>query len=256
MKAVILAGGLGTRLAEETGTKPKPMVEIGERPVLWHIMNIFSAQGIKEFIVALGYKGDMIKDYFVNYRFQHHDLSISLKSGAIELHDRECEDWIVHLVDTGPRTETGGRIKRLARWIGDETFMLTYGDGVADIDIQGLLKFHKQHGKHATVTAVHPSSRFGELNFEGVQVLRFDEKPQSVEGWINGGFFVLEPQVIDYIEGDAIAWEGQPLQQLAEEGQLVAYRHEGFWQCMDTLRDVRLLDKLWATDQAPWKVWE
>jgi len=255
MKVVILAGGFGTRLQEETTVKPKPIVEIGGQPILWHIMNIYAAHGYKEFIVALGYKGEVIKNYFLNYYYLRNSFSIRLNNGHVDVHDSGCEDWIVHLIDTGLRTETGGRIKRLAPWIGNETFMMTYGDGVANINIRELAAFHRRNGKLATVTAVRPPARFGGLSFSGDLVARFEEKTQIGEGWINGGFFVLEPKVLDYIEGDTIAWEREPLERLAEEGQLVAYRHDGFWQCMDTLRDVRLLESLWAKGQAPWKVW-
>ena len=256
MKVVILAGGLGTRLQEVTTVKPKPMVEVGERPILWHIMKIYATQGYNEFIVALGYKGEIIKNYFLNYYYLRNSFSIRLKNGHVDVHDSGREDWLVHLIDSGLRTETGGRIKRLAPWIGNETFMMTYGDGVANINIRELVAFHRRHGKLATVTAVRPPARFGGLNFNGDLVARFEEKPQIGEGWISGGFFVLEPEVLSYIEGDTIAWEREPLERLAEEGQLVAYRHEGFWQCMDTMRDVRLLERLWAEGRAPWKVWE
>ncbi len=256
MKVVILAGGMGTRLAEETEVKPKPMVEIGGRPILWHIMNIYSAFGFNEFIVALGYKGEVIKSYFLNYYYLRNSISINLANGHIDVQDGERENWIVHLIDTGLNTETGGRIKRLASWLKDGTFMMTYGDGVADVNIQELVTFHRRHGKLATVTAVRPPARFGGITFEGDQVARFEEKPQIGEGWINGGFFVLEPEVLDYIEGDATVFEREPLERLAEERQLVAYRHYGFWQCMDTLRDVRLLNHLWQRGSAPWKVWE
>lgn len=256
MKVAILAGGLGTRLQEETTIKPKPMVEIGGRPMLWHIMNIYSAHDFSEFVVALGHMGEVIKSYFLNYYYLRNSLSIHLKNGQVDVHNGDREDWLVHLVETGPRTQTGGRIKRLAPWIGNETFMLTYGDGVANINIDHLVSFHRQHGKLATITAVRPPARFGGLGFEGDLVNSFEEKPQIGEGWINGGFFVLEPEVLEYIEGDATPWEGDPLERLAREGQLVAYRHEGFWQCMDTLRDVRLLENLWAEDRAPWKIWK
>lgn len=256
MKTIILAGGFGTRLQEETAVTPKPMVEIGGRPILWHIMNIYAAHGYKEFVVALGHKGEVIKNYFLNYHYLRNSFSIHLGDGRVDIHEAGREDWVVHLLDTGLRTETGGRIKRLAPWIGNETFMMTYGDGVANINIQELVAFHQGHGKLATVTAVRPPARFGDLSFGGDLVARFEEKPQIGEGWINGGFFVLEPEVLSYIEGDTIAWEREPLERLAKEGQLVAYRHDGFWQCMDTLRDVRLLESLWAEGQAPWKVWD
>lgn len=256
MKVVILAGGLGTRLQEETSTKPKPMVEIGGRPILWHIMKIYAAQGISEFIIALGYKSEAIKDYFINFHVLQRDLTVGLHNGKVNAHVGESENWTVHLVDTGEDTETGGRLKRLAKWIGNETFMMTYGDGVANIDVNRLTAFHQESRKLATVTAVHPPSRFGELIISNHQVRHFDEKPQTGEGWINGGFFVLEPRVLGYIDGDATAWERSPMQHLAEEGQLAAYEHAGFWQCMDSLRDVRLLDRLWAEGNAPWKTWK
>lgn len=255
MKTVILAGGLGTRLSEETALKPKPMVEIGGQPILWHIMKIYATYGYKEFVVALGYKGEVIKDYFLNYYYRHHDLSIHLAGGGVDVHERDRDDWLVHLVDTGVVTQTGGRIKRLATWIGGETFMLTYGDGVANVNLPELVAFHKRHGRLATVTAVRPPARFGGLTFNGDQVTRFVEKPQIGEGWINGGFFVLEPEVLDYIQGDETLWEREPLERLAQDGQLMAYRHEGFWQGMDTLRDVRLVEGLWQEGRAPWKVW-
>lgn len=253
MKVGLLAGGLGTRLQEETGLKPKPMVEIGGHPVLWHIMNLFARFGHKEFVVALGYKGDMIKSYFLNYHRLRSSLTIDLARGTVEPHADTHEDWLLHLIDTGAETDTGGRVKRLRSWLGDETFMLTYGDGLADIDLRRLLAFHRSHGKLATVTAVRPPARFGGLTFFGDLVTRFDEKPQIGEGWINGGFFVLEPAVMDYIASDNTVFEREPLEQLARDGQLVAYRHEGFWQCMDTLRDVRLLERLWSEGTAPWR---
>lgn len=256
MKTIILAGGFGTRLSEETVVKPKPMVEIGGMPILWHIMKIYAHYGFKEFIVALGYKGEMIKEYFMNYYYLRNNFTIHLNSGNIEVYDGNSEDWTIHLVDTGLATQTGGRIKRLENWIGDETFMMTYGDGVADIDILDLVNFHRRHGKLATVTAVRPPSRFGGLRFEGDKVIEFEEKPQIGEGWINGGFFVLEPGVLDYIGGDETIWEREPMERLARDGQLVAYRHGDFWQCMDTLRDVRLLNGLWGSGKAPWKVWK
>ena len=255
MKVVILAGGLGTRLQEETVVKPKPMIEIGGYPVLWHIMNIYAAQGFNEFVVALGYKAELIKDFFVNYRTNRHSITVQLKDGSIEIHEGQGEDWTIHLIDTGDKTQTGGRIKRLAPWLGNEQFMLTYGDGVGNIDLKKLLEFHQKHGKLATVTAVRPPARFGGLKFDGDRVVEFTEKPQAGEGWINGGFFVLEPQVLDMIDGDDTLWEHEPLENLAGEGQLMAYRHGDFWQCMDTLRDVQLLEKLWAGGEAPWKIW-
>lgn len=258
MKVIILAGGLGTRLSEETDIRPKPMIEIGGKPILWHIMHIYSSFGFKEFIVALGYKGDYIKNYFLEYYYLRNNFTINMKNGDLDIHDNKekKEDWIVHLVDTGFETQTGGRIKRLKDWVGNETFMMTYGDGVSDVSIQKVLDFHKKKGKYATVTAVRPSARFGNLEFEGDNILRFSEKPQTGEGWINGGFFVFEPQVFDYIDGDEIIFERGPLEKLAVEGQLVAYKHGGFWQCMDTLRDKRLLEDLWNKKKAPWKLWK
>ncbi|MBE2234078.1 MAG: glucose-1-phosphate cytidylyltransferase [Anaerolinea sp.] len=255
MKAAILAGGLGTRLSEETTLKPKPMVEIGGQPVLWHIMKSYAAHGFDEFAVALGYKGEVIKDYFVNYRYRARSMTVCLKSGDITLHNGQSEDWTVHLLDTGLETQTGGRVKRLAQFVGNEPFMLTYGDGVCDVNFQDLLAFHRSHGKLATVTAVRPPARFGGIAFDGDLVSRFIEKPQIGEGWINGGFFVLEPGIADYIDHDGMIWEREPMERLAAEGQLVAYRHDGFWQCMDTLRDVRLLEGLWQEGHAPWKDW-
>ena len=255
MKTVILAGGMGTRLAEETEVMPKPMVEIGGPPILWHIMKIYSAFGFNEFVLALGYKAEIIKSYFLNYYYLRNDFSLSVRNGDLTVHDGDRDDWVVHLIDTGTTTQTGGRVKRLAHWIGDDTFMLTYGDGVANIDLGHLIEFHKSHGKLATVTAVRPPARFGGLSFNGNFVAEFTEKPQIGEGWINGGFFVLEPQVLDYIEGDEMIFEREPLERLAEDEQLVAYRHDGFWQCMDTLRDLRLLEALWNSGDVPWKVW-
>ena len=255
MKVIILAGGLGTRLSEETELRPKPMVEIGGRPILWHIMKTYAAYGFKEFIIALGYKGEFIKNFFLNYHQLHSDLTVCLKDGKVEVHDGEAEDWIVHLVDTGNKTETGGRIKRLASLIGNERFMMTYGDGVSNVDIGKLACFHEAQGKLATVTAVRPPARFGGMVLSNNHVMDFKEKPQIGEGWINGGYFVLEPQVLDYIEGDAMDWERESIEHLVAENQLTAYRHEGFWQCMDTLRDVRLLQEMWQSGNAPWKVW-
>lgn len=252
VKVAILAGGLGTRLGEETAVKPKPMVEIGGRPMLWHIMTHYAGYGHNEFLVALGYKGEVIKDYFVHYHRRRSSLTVDLSLGEVQTHASECEDWRVHLVDTGAHSETGGRVKRLKPWIGDDTFMLTYGDGIGDIDIQALLAFHRRHGRLATITAVRPPARFGSLDFRGDEVARFVEKPQAGEGWINGGFFVLEPEVLDYIDNDGSSFERTALEQLASEGQLMAYRHEGFWQCMDTLRDVNYLEKLWSSGEAPW----
>jgi glucose-1-phosphate cytidylyltransferase len=256
MKVIILAGGLGTRLQEETVVKPKPMIEIGGKPILWHIMNIFATYGYKEFVVALGYKGEAIKQYFLNYFYLRHDFTIHLANGQTTMHNGGHEDWIVHLVDTGAQTGTGGRIKRLANWINNETFMMTYGDGVANIRIDELVAFHRSQGKLATVTAVRPPARFGSLAFSGDLVTEFVEKSQIREGRINGGFFVLEPQVLDYIDGEKTTFELEPLQRLAADRQLVAYRHDDFWHCMDTLRDMRLLEGMWERGEAPWKVWQ
>ena len=256
MKIVILAGGFGTRLAEETEVKPKPMVEIGGRPILWHIMKHYSRYGFKELFIALGYKGEAIKRYFLDYYSLNGSMTIDLSSGNVETHNRECEDWIVHLIDTGLDTLTGGRVRRLEPYLKDETFMLTYGDGVADVDLNALLGFHRTRGRIATVTAVRPPARFGGLIFDGDSVAEFTEKPQIGEGWMNGGFMVLEPKVFDYLEGDHTRLEQDVLERLATERQLAAYRHEGFWQCMDTMRDVRLLQSLWESGKPPWKVWE
>lgn len=255
MKVVILAGGLGTRLSEETEIRPKPMVEIGGRPILWHIMKIYAAHGFNEFVLALGYKGEFIKNFFINYHQLHSNLTVCLKDGWVDVHDGEAEDWTVHLVDTGFKTETGGRIKRLASLIGRERFMLTYGDGVSNVDIPALMHFHEQQGRLATVTAVRPPARFGGMVLANNHVVEFKEKPQIGEGWINGGFFVLEPQVFDYIAGDDTDWEREAVEMLVADNQLAAYRHQGFWQCMDTLRDVRYLHGLWQSGEAPWKVW-
>jgi glucose-1-phosphate cytidylyltransferase len=239
-------------LAEESESKPKPMVEVGGRPILWHIMRTYAARGFKEFVVALGYRGDMIKRYFLDYYYVRNDLSINLGTNDISVGASDCEDWIVHLRDTGLLTQTGGRLRRLADLLRHETFMMTYGDGVCSIDVRELLEFHRRHGKLATVTAVRPPSRFGGLVFDGELVSEFSEKPQIGEGWINGGFFVLEPAVLDYIDSDDTLFERGPLERLAADGQLVAYRHEGFWQCMDTLRDVRLLNSLCDGKLPPW----
>jgi glucose-1-phosphate cytidylyltransferase len=255
MKTILLAGGLGTRLSEETETRPKPLVEIGGRPILWHIMNLYAHHGFDEFVVALGYKGHLIKDYFLRYFQWRHDLSIDLSNGAVTVHARERENWKVHLVDTGLHTMTGGRLKRLRSWIGDETCMLTYGDGVADIDVRALVEFHRRQGRLATVTAVRPPARFGSLSFRGDMVAEFSEKPQAGEGWVNGGFFVLEPQVFSYLGDDTTVFERDPLERLVQDGQLAAYRHPTFWQCMDTLRDVKLLNDLWNSGRAPWRLW-
>jgi glucose-1-phosphate cytidylyltransferase len=252
MKVAILAGGVGSRLSEETILKPKPMVEVGGRPILWHIMMHYSFHGFREFAIALGYKGEYIKKYMVDYCALQGNIQVDLSKGVVrgpQTHDR---DWIVDLIDTGLQTATGGRIKRLAPYLGDETFMLTWGDGVSTVDLRGLLAFHRHHGRLATVTAVRPPARFGRLEIDNGVVVRFAEKPQMSEGWINGAFFVLEPKVFDYITGDQTQWEREPLERLAADGQLMAYRHDGFWQCMDTLRDKVLLEELWASGKAPW----
>jgi glucose-1-phosphate cytidylyltransferase len=256
MKVVILAGGLGTRISEETTVKPKPMIEIGDKPILWHIMKHYTHYGFQEFFLALGYKGDEIKRYFMNYADLDGSLTLRLKERQIERHGFHPEDWTIHLMETGHDTNTGGRLHKLREYLRDGTFMATYGDGVSNVELDKLLAFHRAHGKLATVTAVRPPARFGGLEFEGDKVVRFAEKPQIGEGWINGGFFILEPGVLDYIEGDETHWEREPLERLAAEGQLMAYRHENFWQCMDTLRDKRLLEQLWQSGEAPWKVWE
>ncbi|HEY2850005.1 MAG TPA: glucose-1-phosphate cytidylyltransferase [Gemmatimonadaceae bacterium] len=256
MKVVILAGGLGTRLSEETSTRPKPMVEIGGRPILWHIMHLYAAHGLNEFVLALGYKAEMVRSYFLSYHAVARDLSIHLADGKAVTHGAGTEDWNIDLIDTGLETQTGGRLRRLRKWIGNEPFCLTYGDGVSDLDIGKLVKFHKAHGKLATVTAVRPPARFGGLELEGDRVRAFAEKNQATEGWINGGFFVLDPKVLDYIDSDATLWEKEPLERLAAEGQLRAHRHDGFWQPMDTLRDLRHLESLWAGGSPPWKTWK
>jgi len=255
MKVAILAGGLGTRLAEETEVKPKPMVEIGGKPILWHIMNHYAHYGYQDFAIALGYKGDYIKRWMRDFSSLQSDMTIKTGTGDVIVHNGNHVDWTVDLIETGEGTATGGRIKRLAPWVGEGTFMLTWGDGVSDVDLDALLAFHRAHGKLATLTAVRPPARFGHLEFEGDRVCDFTEKPQTSEGWINGAFFVLEPAIFDYIEGDATQWEKEPLERLAAEGQLMAYRHESFWQCMDTIRDKKLLEKLWQEGNPPWKTW-
>jgi glucose-1-phosphate cytidylyltransferase len=255
MRVVILAGGTGSRLQEQTTVRPKPMVEIGHRPMLWHIMKIYAAHGFREFVLALGYKAEMVREYFFDFHRLHRNVSIDLRDGSAVFHDDACDDWRVHLVDTGLDTETGGRLRRLQPWIGGQPFMMTYGDGVANVDLGKLLAFHKAHGKLATVTAVRPPSRFGGLRLDGDRVAEFEEKPQIGEGWINGGFFVLSPSVLDLIADDHTLWERGPLEHLAATQQLMAYRHDGFWQPMDTMRDVNNLERLWSSGEAPWKVW-
>jgi glucose-1-phosphate cytidylyltransferase len=257
VKVVILAGGLGTRLSEETQVRPKPMAEIGERPLLWHIMKIFGHYGLTDFVVCLGYKGYVVKEYFANYFLHSSNVTFDLRERGVEVHDGEVEPWRVTLVDTGSDTQTGGRVKRVAGYLGDETFLLTYGDGLADVDIPALLAFHRAHGRLATVTAVQPLGRFGalELDDEQRRVTSFTEKPAGDGAWVNGGFFVLEPGVLDYITGDDTFFEHEPLERLALDGELMAYRHEGFWQPMDVLRDKNLLEQLWQSGQAPWRVW-
>lgn len=254
LKIIILAGGLGTRLSEETDLRPKPMVEIGDHPILWHIMNTYSHYGHNDFYIALGYKGDQIKQYFINYNSLENNVVVNLKTGHTDYINKTGKDWTIHLIETGKATETGGRILKLEEYIGNETFLLTYGDGVSDINIDQLIKFHKSHGKIATITAVRPPSRFGRLEFDGNTVTSFSEKPQIGEGWINGGFFVLEPDIFNYIQDDDTIFEREPLERLASEGQLEAYKHEGFWQPMDTLRELRLLRSMWESGSAPWKI--
>jgi glucose-1-phosphate cytidylyltransferase len=256
VKVAILAGGLGTRLAEETELKPKPMLEIGGRPLIWHIMQHYAHFGFKEFLIALGYRGEIIKRFFMDYCSLSGSMTVDLGRGKVETDDSECEDWIVHLRNTGQETNTGGRVKRLQPFLQDGTFMLTYGDGVCDLNLTEVLAFHRSHGRIATVTAVRPPARFGGLIFDGDAVVQFTEKPQIGEGWINGGFFVFEPQLFDYLSDDNTSLESDALEKLAADGQLAAYRHEGFWQCMDTLRDKRLLESLWHEHRAPWKVWD
>jgi glucose-1-phosphate cytidylyltransferase len=255
VKALILAGGRGTRLAEETSARPKPLIEIGGKPLLWHIMSIYASHGFKDFVVACGYKGELIKDYFHNFFVHNSDYVVDLGTGIEKIVNATGLDWRIALVDTGLDTMTAGRLLRLRSWIGDETFMVTYGDGVADVDLRMLMAFHQRHGKLATVTAVRPPSRFGALDLDGDDVYRFSEKPQTAEGWINGGFFVFEPAMLDYITDDRTILEREPLERLAREGQLKAFRHAGFWQPVDTLRDKQLLESLWASGQAPWKTW-
>lgn len=257
MKTVILAGGLGTRLAEETEVRPKPMIEIGGYPIIWHIMKIYASQGFKDFFLALGYKGEIIKRYFLDYHSLHGDMTINMSDGKAEISQTEfLEDWTLNLIDTGQQSMTGGRIKRLEPYLKDETFMVSYGDGVADVNVRELVEFHRSHGKLATVTAVRPPARFGELLINEDLTTQFSEKPQTHEGWINGGFLVFEPAVLDYLSDDNSILENDALERMANEGELVAYRHYGFWQCMDTLRDKRQLEKAWESENPPWKIWK
>lgn len=255
MKVVILCGGLGTRMAEETEVRPKPMVEIGGRPILWHIMKYYACHGFKEFYLALGYKGDQIKRFFVDYYTLNRNITVDLSTGDVKRYETENEDWIVHLIDTGHDTMTGGRVKRLEPWLKNEPFMLTYGDGLSNVDLNELEKFHRKNGRTATITAVLPPSRFGGLVFKGNLVTRFTEKPETGEGWISGGFMIFQPEVFKYLKNDRSVLETDAIQRLAAKRQLAARRHDGFWQCMDTLRDKRVLDKLWDSEKAPWKIW-
>jgi glucose-1-phosphate cytidylyltransferase len=256
MKAVILAGGMGTRISEETAIKPKPMVEIGGKPILWHIMKLYSAHGIDDFVICLGYKGYLIKEYFANYFLHTSDVTFDMKQNKMEVHQRYAEPWRVTLVDTGEQTQTGGRLKHVEEFVrNDELFCFTYGDGVGNVDITRLLEFHRGHGKLATLTAVQPPGRFGSVELAGERVSRFIEKPHGDGSWINGGFFVLSPKTIDLIQGPATVWEKEPLQGLARDNQLMAYQHEGFWHPMDTLRDRNYLEELWNKGTAPWRVW-
>lgn len=257
MKAVILAGGLGTRISEETHLKPKPMIDIGGKPILWHIMKIYSAHGVNDFVICCGYKGYVIKEYFANYFLHMSDVTFDMQHNQMEVHQRNAEPWRVTLVDTGDETLTGGRLRRVGDYVKDEeAFCFTYGDGIADVDITALLTFHKQHGKRATVTAVQPPGRYGALDMQGTTVKGFVEKPKGDGGWINGGFFVLSPACLDYVQNDASSWESEPLTRLAAEGELKAFKHTGFWQPMDTLRDKNHLEALWAAGKAPWKRWK
>ena len=255
MKAVILAGGVGSRLSEETAVRPKPMVEIGGKPMLWHIMKIYAAHGIDEFVICLGYKGYLIKEYFANYYLHTCDVSFDLAGGGMEVHRSETEPWRVTLVDTGDASMTGGRLKRVLPYLGGEDFCFTYGDGVGDLDITALITFHRERRTLATVTAVQPPGRFGALEVEGGLVTGFEEKPRGDGGWMNGGFFVLSPEVARYLDGDHTVWEQEPMRALAREGELACYRHEGFWQAMDTLRDRNQLEELWSSGEAPWRTW-
>jgi glucose-1-phosphate cytidylyltransferase len=256
MKAVILAGGLGSRLSEETAVRPKPMVEIGGKPMLWHVMKMYATHGIEDFVICLGYKGYMIKEYFANYYLHTCDVSFDLAEGAMEVHRSETEPWRVTLVDTGEQTMTGGRLKRVLPYVGEEEFCFTYGDGLADVDLTALIEFHHAQGAQATVTAVQPPGRFGALELEGERVREFEEKPRGDGGWTNGGFFVVSPGIDGYLAGDSTIWEQEPMRTLAAQGQLASYRHHGFWQAMDTLRDRNQLEQLWSSGTAPWRTWQ
>jgi glucose-1-phosphate cytidylyltransferase len=255
MKAVILAGGLGTRIAEETAARPKPMVEIGGKPLLWHVMKIYSSHGVNDFVICCGYKGYMIKEYFANYFLHMSDVTFDMSTNEVQIHHKKAEPWRVTLIDTGENSMTGGRLKRVQPYLGEQDFCFTYGDGVGSVDIKALIEFHQAHGKKATVTAVQPPGRFGALEMSGTRVESFVEKPHGDGMYINGGFFVLNPSVIDLIDDDSTIWERKPLETLAESGELEAFRHDGFWQPMDTLRDKQLLEELWLSGNAPWKVW-
>lgn len=255
MKAVILAGGLGTRISEESATRPKPMIEIGGRPILWHIMKLYSSHGINDFVICCGYKGYVIKEYFANYGLHTSDVTFDFSDGSMRVHRKNTESWRVTLVDTGEHTQTGGRVKRVRDYVGDDTFCMTYGDGIGNIDVAATLRFHQQHKGLATMTAVQPPGRFGALVLDQDRIVDFTEKPVGDGGWINGGYFILEPEVFDLIDGDSSSWEGAPLGQLVQQGQLHAYRHSGFWMPMDTLRDKQSLEALWQTENPPWKVW-
>lgn len=256
MKVGILAGGKGTRLSEETAIKPKPMVEIGGYPIIWHIMRHYAHYGMNDFVIGLGYKGEVLKKYMVDYAALSSDITVDFRTGAVSTSNCYRPDWRVELIDTGLETQTGGRIKRLVPYMNNETFMLTWGDGVSDVDLRNLLEFHRSHGKLATMTAVRPPARYGHIEFDGPRVAAFTEKPQIGEGWINGAFFVLEPGVADYVEDDDTQWEKEPMERLAAEGQLMAYQHTSFWQCMDTLREKHILETMWQSGNAPWKVWD
>ena len=255
MKTVILAGGLGTRISEETHLRPKPMIELGGKPVLWHIMKTYSAYGLTDFIICCGYKGYIIKEYFANYFLHMSDVTFDFADNEMIVHERNAEPWKVTLVDTGEHTQTGGRLKRIRKYLDDDIFCFTYGDGVSNVDIDKLIRFHRKQNTLATVTAVQPVGRFGELDVLNDKIIRFEEKPKSNDSWINGGYFVLTPKVLDYIEGDFTIWEREPIEKLAKEGQLSAYKHSGFWKPMDTLRDKNVLEDLWQSEKAPWKIW-